>query len=67
MIQTLTKNVHCTIFTCNERILLFILGTMALLFCGEVFDLVERVRFNISAIPTISAGHKITLPQEAEA
>ena len=26
MIQTLTKNVHCTIFTCNERILLFILG-----------------------------------------
>ena len=27
----------------------------------------ERVRFNISAISTISAGHKITLPQEAEA
>ena len=43
MIQTLTKNVHCTIFTCNERILLFILSTMALLFCGEVFDLVDDV------------------------
>ena len=24
MIQTLTKNVHCTIFACNERKILFI-------------------------------------------
>ena len=28
MIQTLTKNVHCTIIISNERIFLFVLGTI---------------------------------------